>query len=330
MAPKVLLTQEIHPEVQARLARSAELVVAPDTSADTLRRCAVGCSVVVVRAQLPDDIFDVAPSLIGAVRHGAGIDMIPIDAATAHGVLVANVPGANAIAVAEHALRSMLELARAAPVMADALYAGRSAAWKKARAMADRGFELSGRTLGLIGYGNVGRALARMCSQGLGMKVLTCTRKALPLGEAWATREPLADLLQNSDFVVLACPLTHETRGLVGATELALMRPGAFLVNVARGPVVVEAALVDALRSARLAGAAIDVFDQPPLPDDHPFWALPQVLVTPHVAGITEESMSRMGAGAAGAVEQILRGDIPENCVNPQAISAFKARFSTG
>lgn len=134
----------------------------------------------------------------------------------------------------------------------------------------------------------------------------------------------MAELLQRADFVVLACP----PRGLIGAAELALMRPGAFLINVARGPVVVEAALIDALQTKRLAGAALDVFDQQPLPDDHPLWQLPQALITPHVAGITAESMLRMGAGAADAVEQILRGEVPASCINPQAVDAFRARFA--
>ena len=107
--PRILLTQAIHPLAQARLAELGEVVVAPDTSAETLRRSADGCEVVIVRAPLPDDIFDAAPSLIGAVRHGAGVDMIPIERPTAHGVLVANVPGVNANAVAEHVLRSMLQ-----------------------------------------------------------------------------------------------------------------------------------------------------------------------------------------------------------------------------
>ena len=115
--PRILLTQPIHPQAQARLAELGEVIVAPNTSPDTLRVCAVGCEVVMVRAQLPDDIFDAAASLIGAVRHGAGVDMIPIAAATEHGVLVANVPGVNANAVAEHVLNSMLQLARQAAPM---------------------------------------------------------------------------------------------------------------------------------------------------------------------------------------------------------------------
>ena len=319
---RILLTQSIHPAVQARLAELGEVRVAADTSPDTLRREASGCSVVVVRAPLPDDIFDAAPSLVGAVRHGAGVDMIPVEAATAHGVLVANVPGANAHTVAEHVLLSLLHLARRRGSVQARLQTGPEG-WAAARALADSGFELPGRTIGLVGYGHVGQAIARLCS-GLEMRVLAHSRSG-PRAEAPAAEHvALQALLSRSDFVVLACPLTPETRGLIGASELAAMRPDASLVNVARGPVVQEAALIDALRSGRLAGAALDVFDVQPLREDHPYRQMEQVLLTPHVAGITEDSMRRMGLGAALAVEHLLRGDVPPNCINPQAEAAFR------
>jgi len=283
---------------------------------------------VVVRAQLPDDIFAASASLVGAVRHGAGVDMIPIDQATAHGVLVANVPGVNANAVAEHVLRSLLQLARRSVPMARQLRE-RGAGWARARACADAGIELAGRTLGLVGFGHVGRAIARLCGAGLSMQVLAHTRTPLPPADAAARRVPLPELLAQSDFVVLACPLTEATRGLIGAVELASMKPGAFLVNVARGPVVQERALIEALRAGRLAGAALDVFDAIPLRDDHPYWDMEQVLITPHVAGITEDSMLRMGHAAVLAVAHLLRGEMPPHCINPQALPGFLARLES-
>ena len=332
---RILLTQTIHPAAQARLAQLGDVIVAPDTAPDTLRKWAAGCAVVLVRAQLPDDIFAAAPSLIGAVRHGAGVDMIPIAAASAAGVLVANVPGVNANAVAEHVLRSMLQLARRSAPMALRL-GGRAAGWGRARVLADEGFELAGRTVGLVGYGHVGQAIARICANGLAMRVLAHTRKpfaAAPAGRPsapapLATRVRLSELLAQSDFVVLACPLTDETRGLLGAQQLAQMRRGAYLINVARGPVLNDAAVVEALRTGQLAGTALDVFDAIPLPDNHPFWQLENVLITPHVAGITEDSMLAMGQGAAVAVEHLLRGAVPPNCINAQAVPAFLRRFA--
>ena len=326
--PRILLTQAIHPQPQARLAEHGEVIIAPNTAPDTLRACAIGCEVVMVRAQLPDDIFDAAASLIGAVRHGAGVDMIPIPAATEKGVLVANVPGVNANAVAEHVLQSILQLARRAAPMRQRLRE-RSAGWAGARAFADAGFELAGRTLGLVGFGHVGRAIARLCGTGLSMTVLAHTRSPLDPGEVIARRVPLPELLAQSDFVVLACPLTDATRGLVGAPELASMKRGACLVNVARGPVVQEGPLIEALQSGRLAGAALDVFDAIPLRDDHPYWTMEHVLITPHVAGITEDSMLRMGHAAVLAVAHLLRGEMPPNCVNPQAWPVFRGRLAS-
>ena len=322
---RILLTQAIHPRAHQRLAALGTVVVAPEPSPAALRNSAAGCDVVVVRAQLPDDIFDAAPSLIGAVRHGAGVDMIPVDAATAHGVLVANVPGVNANAVAEHVLRSMLQLARGSTAMAAELAAARGQGWARARARADRGFELRGRTIGVVGFGHVGKAVAHIGALGLGMQVLVHTRSPLPTG-ATARRVALDELLAQSDFVVLACPLTDTTRGMIGAAQLERMRTDAFLINVARGPVVVEAALVEALRARRIAGAALDVFDTLPLPDAHPYWTMPQVIVTPHVAGLTDDSMIAMGNQAALAVEHLLRGEMPPHCINPQALPAFALR----
>lgn len=320
--PRVLLTNAIHPDAHTRLARVADVVVAPDAGAATLRNAAQGCSVVVVRAQLPDDIFDVATTLTGAVRHGTGVDMIPIDAATARGVLVANVPGVNANAVAEHVLRSMLSLARRTQQVSAVL---RDQGWAAARAAAERGVELRGRTLGLVGFGHVGQAVARLAHLGLGMRVLVHRRS--PWRETGgASPATLDELMANSDVLVLACPLTPQTRGLIGAERLARMQRGSWLVNVARGPVVDEAALLDALQRGHLAGAALDVFDTQPLPAGHPFWQMPQVLVTPHAAGVTDDSMRAMGLGAVEAVEQLLRGECPPTCVNRQALSAFSAR----
>lgn len=321
--PRVLLTNAIHPEAHARLARSADLVVAADTSADTLRSAAQGCAVVLVRAQLPDDIFDAAATLTGAVRHGAGVDMIPIDAATARGVLVANVPGVNANAVAEHVLRSMLSLARQTQQVSAVL---REQGWAAARAAAESGVELRGRTLGVVGFGHVGQAVARLAHLGLSMRVLAHSRS--PWREpGYATAATLDELMAQSDVVVLACPLTPQTRGLVGTAQLARMRRGSWLVNVARGPVVDEAALLGALQTGHLAGAALDVFDTQPLRTDHPFWQMPQVLVTPHAAGVTDDSMRAMGLGAVEAVEHLLRGECPPTCVNRQAVPAFTARI---
>jgi len=323
--PRILLTQAIHPQAEQKLAALGEVVVAADTSAGTLRHEARGCDVIVVRAPLPEDIFTAAPRLIGAVRHGAGVDMIPVEMATAQGVLVANVPGVNAVSVAEHVLLKLLQLARRSAALDTTL---RSAGWQAARALADGSAELAGSSLGLVGYGHVGQAVALLCARGLAMRVRAYTRRGIP-ADAPDWVEPAAslpDLLSGCDHLVLACPLTESTRGLIGAPELARLRPGACIVNVARGPVLDTDALVEALRSGHVGGAALDVVDPQPLPDGHALWSMPNVLVTPHVAGITDDSMRRMGDGAAQAVASLLRGELPPHCINPQALPAFLQR----
>ncbi len=329
--PRILLTQAIHPIAQTGLQKLGELIVAKDTSFATLLSCAVGCDVVIVRAQLPDDIFSTAPTLIGAVRHGAGVDMIPIDQATNAGVMVANIPGVNANAVAEHTVRSMLQLARRSEMVSRQLRGLTSAnltqQWNSARAVTNAGIELSGRTVGIIGFGNVGQSIAKICALGFGMKVLAFTRSDIS-SQSHAIRAALPQLLESSDYLVLACPLTTQTRGMIGKKELALLPKSSVLINVARGPVVDELALINALQTKQIAGAALDVFDNQPLPADHPFWSMENVSITPHVAGISEDSMLAMGNGVVEAVAQILNGKVPANCINPQATALFKQRFA--
>ena len=321
----IFSTHPLNPEAMRDLAALGGLRVASAPTPGAILGESEGAEIVVVRAPIAPEIV-ARDGLRACVRHGAGLDMIPMEAATAAGVLVANVPGANAVTVAEHAIWSALALLRLYPrVDADL----RSRGWEAGRRHSDHGRELSGRTLGIVGMGNVGRALARIAARGFGMRVLALTRtsSSLPEGVEAAT---LPDLLAVADAVVLACPLTEATRGLIDAAALAAMRPGAVLVNVARGPVVEEAALIDALASGHLGGAALDVFEAPPLPRDHPLLRLPNVILTPHMAGITEESMLRMGQGVVAAVRQILAGGMPDTLCNPEVEPAYRARFGTG
>ncbi|MFC3127281.1 hydroxyacid dehydrogenase [Pseudoroseomonas globiformis] len=277
---------------------------------------------VVVRRQLPDDLCARAPRLLAAVRQGVGVDMIPIPDCTAHGVLVANVPGANADSVAEFAIAQMLGVARRAETMHNALLAE---GWNFSRGRTAEAFELRGRTLGIVGVGAVGQRLAEIAGAGFRMHVLghRRDRAALPPEVAYASLE---ELFAASDFVVLACPLTEETRGLVSAALLARMKPSAWLLNLARGAVVQEAALLEALRTSRIGGAALDVYASQPLAPDHPLRALPNVLLTPHAAGLSREAVLRMSTGAAEEVVRILRGERPRSFVNPEAWAASRAR----
>ncbi|MGB3290459.1 MAG: NAD(P)-dependent oxidoreductase [Burkholderiaceae bacterium] len=311
--PKVLLTNAMQAAEQARLAAHAQVVVAPRADADTLRGLVGDADVLVVRAKLPDDIFDHQTRLKGVVRHGVGLDMIPMEQATAHRIPVANMPGSNTASVVEHCINAMFYLQRnmSALALRDPV-----ADWAACRARADGMRELNGQTLGIVGVGTIGGALARV-AEAMGMKVIGLSRRpeSLPQGVAYADKQAL---FAQADIVVLACPLTAQTRNLVDAPTLALMRPGALLINVSRGPVVDTAALVAALRAGRIGGAALDVHDVQPIPDGLYPAGLANLLLTPHVAGITESSMTNMSRGTVDEVLRLLRGERFANLVNPE------------
>ncbi len=320
----IFSTHPLHPDVTAALQALGPFRVASAPTAAAITAESIGAEVIVVRAPIPPDVVRREAGLKALLRHGAGLDMIPVEVATEAGVLVANVPGANALTVAEHVIWSAMALLRRYPQVDRDL---RSAGWAAGRAHSDHGREISGRVLGVLGMGAIGRALAAMAQGGFGMKVICHTRSGtgLPPGIAHVSLERL---FADSDILALCAPLTDQTRGLVDAAALARMRAGAILVNVARGPVVVEKALIAALASGHLGGAAIDVFDTQPLPTDHPFLSLPNVILTPHMAGITEESMLRMGMGVVEEARRIAAGALPLHFVNPEVLPRFTARFS--
>ena len=312
--PKVALTNPSVPVGENLIREVADLVTAPDVKPDTLRALAADCDVLVVRTKLPDDIFERPHRLKGVVRHGAGVDMIPMESATKLGIPVANVPGANAQTVAEHVITTMLMLARATHRM-DALV--RTKGWDTARVISDEGVELAGKTVGIVGVGAIGAIVARICIGGFGMKAIGFQRNVgnLPKGVEPAQ---LDALFAQSDFIIVACPLTAETKGLASAARIASMRKNAVLVNVSRGPVVDEGAITQALLHRRIRGAALDVFDKQPLTADHPLMALDNVILTPHQAGLTVEAVERMSEGAAQETLRLLRGEKPVNFVNPE------------
>lgn len=314
--PRVLLTGTMDPAGERLIAELAEVVLAPDAQPDTLRRLIADADVLVVRSALPADLLDHAPRLIGIVRQGVGVDMIPMAAANARRLPVANVPGSNRHAVAEHAVAAVSLLRRRTLAMDARL---RCAGWEASRALADGAAELHGAVLGIVGVGEIGTRVAEIAHHGYGMRVLGHQRRltALP---AFVEGAALDELLERSDAVVLACPLTEATRGLLDARRLALLPRHAVLVNVARGAVLDEAALVEALKTRRLAGAALDVFATQPLAADHPLLGLDNVLLTPHAAGLTQQSMYRMGVGAAEEVRRLLAGQRPLSLVNREAL----------
>ena len=311
---RVLIVDPIARAGEEALAHSIELVRAPESAPATVRHLAAGCDGIITRSKLPDDIFDAAPRVRAVAIHGTGIDLVPLESANARGVMVSNLPGVNAQSVAEYCALALLLLARNTVAIVKSL---KESSWDAARAMGAGAHEISGMTLGIVGVGAIGSRLAHIARNGFGMNVLGHRRR---LDRLPPEAEPcsLDALLPASDFVVLTCPLTPETHHLFNRERIGRMKQAAWLVNVGRGPVVEEAALVEALRERRIAGAMLDVYEHYRLEPGHPLLSLDNVVLTPHLSGMTVESRARMGVAAAEEMLRMLAGERPKNFVNPQ------------
>lgn len=312
---RVLVVDAIAAAGEEFLGRHAEVVRSPDSAPATIRRLAAGVDGIITRSKLPDDLFEAAPRVRAVAIHGTGTDLVPLESATARGVMVSNIPGGNAQSVAEYCVMAMLALARNLVPITSSL---RKDTWDGARALGASAREIAGLTLGLVGVGAIGTRVAQIARDGFGMRVLG-TQRRLDRLPSQAQGCSLEELLTASDFVVVTCPLTPQTRHLLNAATLALMKREAWLVNVGRGPVVDEAALVAALKERRVAGAMLDVYEHYRLEPGHPLFSLDNVILTPHLAGMTRESRARMSVAAAEEVVRMLSGERPRNFVNPQA-----------
>lgn len=308
--PVIALTGPMHPQAMAALARFASIRVAASPSPDDVASAAQGAAALIVRHKLADDLVERVPGLRIIVRHGTGLDFIPLRRALAAGIRVANVPEANVRSVAEHVIAALFLLARRQDRQDRQVRAGNWAVRDEPR------FELAGRTLGLVGYGRIGRRVAALAAA-LGMRVVVASRRGVE--EEGVASLDLDSLLAAADFVSLHVPLTPQTSGLIDARALSLMKPTAHLVNAARGAIVDEAALLDSLRHGRLAGAALDVFAEQPLRKDHPFTPLDNVILTPHSAALTEDAMLRMGLQSVEEVRRALAGEASENVIAANA-----------
>ena len=264
-----------------------------------------------------DEVFDAAPGLglVGVCR--ASTSHVDVEAATRRGVMVVNTPGRNAQAVAEHALGLMLSLARRIPE-AHAYVKGRR--WQNPLEpyLTLRGVELAGRTLGIVGFGAIGRRLASIAAAA-GMSCIAYGPHASAPAQG-ARLAALDDLLSESDFVSIHAPLTPETRGMIDARRLSLMKPTAYLISLADAAIIDERAMVQALSERRIAGAALDVFETQPIAPDSPLLQLENVILTPHLGGATEETVERHSAMMADDVLRWVDGERPDRLVNPEAI----------
>ena len=320
--PKVLVTAATVSDLAQNLLRAggADLIFMPGTIDEAALLAALArddIAAILLRGSPPltGRVLAAASDLKIIAKHGAGVDSVDIAAATRRGIAVMVANGANADAVAEHALALMLSLSRELPRFDRDV---RSGAWRNLDQFTR---DFSARTVGIVGYGQIGERTARL-AQACGARVVIHTRSAIT-PPAGMTYEPALDrLLETVDIVSLHCPLTDQTRGLIGAAQLARMKPGALLINTARGPVIDEAALVAALKSGKLAGAALDTFAVEPPDPVHPLFTLPNVLVTPHIAAATTGAMARMGTIAANNILCWLRGEVHDarNFLNPEVV----------
>ena len=309
--PVVLVLQPIAPSALDRLRTKSDVALAFGAKAVAVEEVLHRVSGIVTRnAPIPSGLFDQAPKLRGIARVGVGTDHIDLKAATARRVPVAITPEANYQAVAEHTFALILAVQRRI-VTADTIV--RRGRFHERDTLG--GQSLHGTCLGVVGYGRVGREVARIASSGFGMEVTVHDPFLRDLPAGVMSVQNLDDLLAVADVVSLHVPLTPETRGLIGAGALSRMKRSTILINTARGAVVDAAALIDALRAERLAGAGIDVYDEPPGADS-PLVTLKNVVLTPHVAAMTEQAFVRMSEEAVDAILALLADRRPNGVVN--------------
>ncbi len=318
-APRVLVCDPIAEDGVAALQRAgAEVDVRTGLSPEELRASVDGYDALVVRSEtkVTKAIIDAAGSLQVVGRAGIGVDNIDLEAATEKGVVVVNAPTGNVISAAEHAIALMLSLSRHIPAANASLRSGK---WERGRF---QGIEVRGKTLGIVGLGQVGSEVARR-AKGLEMRVLgydpfVPEERARVLGVDLVSMEAL---IKESDFITVHTTLTEGTKHLIGEKELRAMKPSARVINTARGGIVDEAALKTALDEGWIAGAAIDVFEKEPL-TSHPLFESDKVVVTPHLGASTAEAQERVAVDVAEQIMAVLRGEPARYAVNAPLIPA--------
>lgn len=313
---RVLIPQKVDAAGE-KLLRDAghELIIPEQYDEATLKEAVRDCDAILLRtAEVGAAVLQAGKKLQIVARHGAGYNNVDVAAASELGIWVTNTPDATTESVAEFTLGAIIACAKQSFRLNKALL--ENDFYRKNRFL---GQDLSGKTLSIIGLGRIGRAVAKRAYYGLGMRVIAYSPHVPadlpPYIEAVSKDEAFA----QADFVSLHMPLTKSSRGSIGANEFLNMKPEAFLINCARGEVVVETDLIRALEDGRIAGAFLDVFEQEPPEKDNPLLHMEQVIVTPHMASNTKECMRRMAEGAASEIVLVLDGKAPKWPVNQPA-----------
>jgi microcystin synthetase protein McyI len=325
----MLLNPALDKSGEAILEPEVEIVRLSNPDRETLLRAVKGVHGLIARGvKVTEEVLAQADVLEIVATPSAGYDHIDIEACSERGIPVVNNAGLNAVSVAEHTIGLMVGLAKAVPLTHHLL---RSGGWKTRTPYLweQLGFEIDGRTIGIVGVGNVGSRLAQRVRAAFNMTVLAYDPYVSQeqMQTFGATKvERLDNMLPQVDFLSIHAPHTKETHHIISGPQLAKMKPTAYLMNCARGPLVDEQALVEALRNKVIAGAALDVFEPEPSLDDNPLYQMPNVIVTPHLAGVTREAAKRMAIGAAEQTLQVLKGERPPRLVNPEAWNQFMER----
>jgi D-3-phosphoglycerate dehydrogenase len=326
MAWTVLTGREMREEAHAVFEDFADVTPSTAYEGDELDAAIDGFDAVVMGGiEMPRERIARAANLKVIASTGVGLDAVDVTAATEHGVIVCNNPGQNTRAVAEYTIASMLAVRRQL-LRADRDV--RNGTWEKYGYM---GPEVEGQVMGVLGYGAIGRLVLELAG-GLGMRAVAFD-PYVDEEEFAADVERVSsvrDLFERSDVVGVHAPLTDETREIVGSEELRALGSGGILVNAARGGLVDEDALVEALRSDTIWGAGIDVFHEEPAPSDHPLFDCDSAVVSPHMAGSTRESVPAKDRGAAENVRDVYEGRLPESTVNRDELCLWVANDGTG
>lgn len=313
---KILVGDKISEEAIEKLKKEHEVTfseLSPEELVGEIEK--YDALVVRSRTKVTKEIVENGKNLKVIGRAGVGVDNIDVGEATKRKIIVVNAPASSTVAVAELTLAHMLSLARSITKADKSMKEGK---WEKKSLM---GIELNGKTLGLIGLGRIGSEVAKR-ARAFGMKCLTY--------DPYLTKEKRQEfgvelvgidtLLREADFITIHAALTKETKGLVGAKELAKMKPSAFLINCARGGIVDEKALYNVLKDKKIAGCALDVFEKEPLEKENPLLKLDNIVFTPHIGANTKEAQIRAGITVAEQVLKALRSEKPEFIVNPEVL----------
>lgn len=321
MKKTIVLYKRLSDDLLGRLREQAEVIFVDTAQADGLARLRdalphahglLGASL-----RLDSSLLDLAPQLEAVASVSVGVDNYDIADLTRRGIVLTNTPDVLTETTADTGFALILATARRVVELASWVRAGH---WQANLGPAHFGTDVHGKTLGIVGMGRIGEALAKRAAAGFGMRVVYHSRQPKPAVEALygAACRSLDGLLQESDFVCLTVPLSAATEGLIGARELSLMKPEAILINISRGRVVDETALIEALREQRIRGAGLDVFVKEPLAADSPLLQLDNVVATPHIGSATHETRQAMASCAVDNLLCALADQRPQNLVNPQ------------